>query len=202
MGSIGFVRIASFGDESIVPDFDRALEALRDTAGIVIDVRENGGGDTAYARPIMGRFVREKRRYAWMARRAPGSDALGPRWEEFVEPRGPFTYDGPVVVLVDRFSASMAEGFPMGMRGIGRAKIVGTPMAGLGAAIESFDLPRSGLTVQISAEPVYDAEGRPRWKLIPDVVVTLDGSPSAANDDAILAAGLAALVTTGASSVR
>ena len=79
----------------------------------------------------------------------------------------------------------MAEGFPMGMRGIGRAAIVGTPMMGLGAAVFALRLDRTGIQAQYSGEPVYDVAGRPRWSLRPDVEV--------ANGADILAAGVAAL---------
>lgn len=76
----------------------------------------------------------------------------------------------------------MAEGFPMGMRGLGRARIVGTPMMQLGAAVFPLRLDRTGFELQYSAEPVYDVQDRPRWQLQPDVLVP-DG-------DDILAAGL------------
>jgi len=166
-GGLGYVRIASFGDPATIARFDEALEALKGAPGLILDVRRNGGGDTAVARPIMGRFIAERRPYARMRRReGPG---LGPAWTEYVDPRGPFTYLGPVVVLTDAWSASMAEGFPMGMRGLGRARIVGTRMMGLGAAVFQIRLDRTGLQAQYSAEPVYDVGDRPRWELRPDV---------------------------------
>ena len=65
----------------------------------------------------------------------------------------------------------MANGFPMGMRTICGAMIVGTPMMGLGAAVFRFRLDRTGIEGQYSAEPVYDVSGRPRWLLKPDVQV-------------------------------
>ncbi len=164
---IGLIRIASFGDMQAIEAFDAALAALREAQGLVLDVRRNGGGDTAVARPIMGRFIKAREPYAQMRRRE--GRGLGPAWTEYVEPRGPFTFEGAVVVLTDRWSASMAEGFPMGMRGLGRARIVGRPMMGLGAAVLTFPLPESGFSVQYSAEPVYDVAGKPRWKLSPDV---------------------------------
>jgi carboxyl-terminal processing protease len=126
--------------------------------------------------------------YARMRRReaaGTGPNALSAAWTESVDPRGPFTYDKPVAVLVDHWSGSMAEGFPMGMRGIGRASIVGTPMMGLGAAVFSLRLDRTGVQAQYSAEPVYDVQGRARWTLRPDVEVKDGGD--------ILAAGISML---------
>jgi carboxyl-terminal processing protease len=168
-GTIGYIVIRSFADDAVVAAVDDALLAMRDTQGLIIDVRQNGGGDTAVARPIMGRFISEPKPYARMRRRQ-GSGLTAP-WTEMVEPRGPFTYRAPVAVLTSRWSASMAEGFPMGMRGIGRGTIVGTPMMRLGAAVFPLRLDRTGLQLQYSAEPVYDVQDRPRWHLHPDILV-------------------------------
>lgn len=177
---IGLIAIRSFSDDAAIAAFDAALTAFRDAPALLIDVRGNGGGDTAVARPIMGRFITARMPYAYMRRRAGAG--LGERWTEYVEPRGPFTYTRPVIVLCDHWSGSMAEGFPMGMRGLGRATIVGTPMMGLGAAVFPLRLDRSGIDLQYSAEPVYDVRDRPRWTMRPDVVVP-DGTD-------ILAAGI------------
>jgi carboxyl-terminal processing protease len=185
----GYIAIRSFAQPDLVERFDRALDALRTTRGLVIDVRNNGGGNTALARPIMGRFIQTRKQYAWMSRRAGGQ--MAPRWPEFVEPRGPWTYTQPVVVLVNHWSASMAEGFPMGMHGIGRATIVGTPMMGLGAGVIDAVLGWTQLPLQVSAEPVFHVDGTPRWRLRPDVLVDL-AQPSA-DDDPIVAAGLRVL---------
>ncbi|MEQ1820484.1 MAG: S41 family peptidase [Terricaulis sp.] len=182
-GDLGYIRIRTFANEGAVAAFDLALNLLGTTRGIVIDVRGNGGGDTAVARPMMGRFITETRPYAHMRRR--NGRGLSQPWIETVDPRGPFTYDGKVVVLTDHWSGSMAEGFPMGMRAVAGARIVGTRMMGLGAAVFSLRLDRTGVGAQYSAEPVYDVNDQPRWLLTPDV----ETAPGAD----ILAAGVAEL---------
>jgi len=182
-GGIGYIVIRSFNDSATVEAFDKALENLRDAPGLIIDVRDNGGGDTAVARPIMGRFITKQMPYALMRRRE--GEGLGASWTEYVDPKGPFTYDKPIVVLTSHWSGSMAEGFPMGMRGIGRATLVGTKMMGLGAAVFPIRLDRTGIKAQYSGEPVYDTNGVPRWHLRPDVEV--------AEGEDILAAGIAEL---------
>jgi carboxyl-terminal processing protease len=183
----GYIAITTFGNYDAPKAFDAALAELRDTPGLVLDVRENGGGDTEVARPIMGRFIRERRPYAMMRRRSGRGLALSDPWTEYVEPKGPFTYDKPVVVLQNHWSGSMAEGFPMGMKGIGRAVTVGTETMGLGAAVFPLRLDRTGVTINYSAEPVYDVQDRPRWTLKPDIEV-----PPGQD---ILAAGVAELGT-------
>ena len=183
---VGLIAISTFApNRGVVPAFDRALEALRNTRGLIVDVRSNAGGDTVIARPIIGRFITARTQYAWMTSRdGPG---LGPRRPEFVDARGPWTYSAPVVVLVDRFSVSMAEGFAMALSGLGRARIVGTRMARLGAAVGRIELPYSRIAVQISTEPVYAIDGTPRWELEPDIVINPQGRANR-NDPFIAAA--------------
>jgi carboxyl-terminal processing protease len=171
-GNIGYVAINSFANDSAIAEFDNALDRLQATNGLIIDVRNNGGGDTAVARPIMGRFISSRKPYAKMSKRA--GTGLGNMWIETVNPRGPFMYDKPVVVLCNHWSASMAEGFPMGMRAIANAKIIGTRMMGLGAAVYTHHIPIIDLSFQYSAEPVYDVNGNSRSNLIPDIEISND----------------------------
>ena len=67
-GGYGCIVIRSFADQAVIDAFDAALLRLRETPGLIIDVRQNGGGDTAVARPIMGRFIAEQKPYARMRR--------------------------------------------------------------------------------------------------------------------------------------
>lgn len=184
---IPYIAIRSFADEQVVREFDRALAGARDAPALIIDVRNNNGGDTVVMRPIAGRFLATRRLYAWMARRA--GPHLGNRWPEYIDPRGPWRYGGKVVILVDRWSESVAEGFAMAMHETRGAIVVGTPMAGLGAAVIKNHLPQNDVDAQISAEPVYDASGNPRNDFKPDVLVDL---ATASGSDPILSAGLAA----------
>lgn len=166
---IGWIRISSFADASTVEAFDAALERHRDAPGLILDVRENGGGDTAVGVPILGRFFEKRTLYAHMARRQGAG--MSARWDEYIEPRGPWTYTRPLVVLVDHFSESFAEGFAMALQETGRAKLIGTRMAGLDAGVVTVTLQHSGIPVQVSAEPVYRVDGRLRSATVPNLPV-------------------------------
>ena len=80
----------------------------------------------------------------------------------------------------------MAEGFAMGLDGMGRATVVGTRMGGLGAGIARTTLPNSGFGVQVSAEPVYHVSGRPRSSFRPRVRVVPSAGPTDPDLDAAL----------------
>jgi carboxyl-terminal processing protease len=185
---LAYMHFANFSDSELVGLFDRALEDFRSARAVLIDVRDNSGGDTAIAGPILGRLVAKRMQYAWMAKRqGPG---LSARWPEFIHPRGPWTFTGKVVVAVNHWSESMAEGFAMALSGMGRARVVGTAMAGLGAGLRRFHLPASGLDVQYSAEPIYQLSGRSRSDFVPDVVIRMEDA-SEGGVDRVLAAAIA-----------
>ena len=151
---VGYIAVRTFAEESVVAAINDGLDRVRRCGALILDVRNNNGGDTAVTRPVLGRFIHERKPYALMARRKGGQ--LSERWTEFVDPVGPWTYDGRVIVLVDHWTMSAAEGFAMAFRTMHRGLVAGTGMAGLGAGVGYFDLPNSHLRVQYSAEPVYD----------------------------------------------
>jgi len=189
-GGIGYVRIHNaLGDTRLVAAWDSALAAMRDTRGLVLDLRDTpGGGNTTVARGIMGRLVAEERPY--QRHELPAEERRhGVRriWVEHAAPRGPFTYTQPVVVLVGRWTASMGEGLAIGLDGMGRAQVVGTPMARLQGALYDVVLPRTRLTVRVPAERLYHVDGTPREAWAPRIQ---PGPPHHPGDDPALAAAL------------
>ena len=182
-GHIGYVRIHnSLGQRSLVREWDAALRALRQTDGLILDLRDTpSGGDTIVARPLLGRLVVEARPY--QRHEIP---AEGRTWVESVEPRGPFTYDEPVAVLVGRWTGSMGEGVAIGLDGMGRATVFGTAMAGLRGALRGHSLQHTGFQVRVPAERLYHVDGTPREAFVPPMLV----KPGASGEDVVLEAAL------------
>jgi C-terminal processing protease CtpA/Prc len=170
-GGIAHVRIHnSLGDIGLIAAFDSVLTGVRDTRGLVLDLRDTpSGGNTTVARGIMGRLT--DREQAYQRHDLPGEyRATGVRrvWTEYVVPRGPFTYTAPVVVLVGRWTGSMGEGLAIGLDGMGRATVAGRPMAGLLGALHEVELPHTGIVVRVPAERLFHTGGDPREQFRPE----------------------------------
>lgn len=162
----------SLGDHGLTVAFDSALAVLRDTRGLILDLRDTpGGGNTTVARGIMSRLV-ETERPCQRHELAAEERAFGVRrvWEEYVVPRGPFAYVQPLVVLVGRWTGSMGEGLAIGLDGMERATVVGGPMARLRGAISGRTLPNTGIEARIPTERLMHVDGSPRESFAPLVV--------------------------------
>jgi C-terminal processing protease CtpA/Prc len=184
-GETGYIKINDLGSEDTVSEFDAALEQLKPTRGLIIDLRATqSGGNTSVAEPIMGRLIERRMPYQ------RGVPMHGESWTREVSPRGSWTYKEPVVVLVGRWTASMGEGMAIGLDAMKRATIVGTRMAGLNGAVFDLQLPNSKIKLNYAAEKLFHMNGTPREDFVPPVSVGLTGKST---DDPILGTGIRTL---------
>ncbi len=191
---IGYVRFNdSLGDNSAIQAFDRALGELRNTRGLIVDLRNTpSGGNTAVAKGILGRFVSRDQPYQKHVLPTEERDTgIRRSWLELVTPRGDFIYQRPVVVLVGRWTGSMGEGLAMGFDATGTGTVVGTAMAGLVGATVRIMLPRTGIGINLPAERLYHVNGTPREAFLPKVLV--DMTRQDLGEDPILEAALRVL---------
>ncbi len=100
--------------------------------GIVVDLRNNGGGSLLEATTLTGLFI--DKGPVVQVRNSSGRISL----EEDVEPG--MAWDGPLVVLVNRYSASASEIFAAAIQDYGRGLVVGEPTFGKGTVQSLLDL--------------------------------------------------------------
>jgi len=127
----GYMKITGFmptlGGLNPAGIADRAIEAFieADVHGIIIDVRGNGGGLDALVPQIVGHFYSEPGFYEYVSCRSEnGEFRIDPEQTLTIEPRSPH-FSGPVVVLVDKYTASTAEGIPLAIQPLPQGYVVG-----------------------------------------------------------------------------
>ncbi len=117
----GFYGGESGSEPSATKDVARLLKKLKQehVTGIVLDIRRNGGGSLDEAINLTGLFIPA----------GPIVQVCGPNGHIEVgsDDDGATLYDGPLVVLTSRFSASASEILAGALQDYGRAVIVGDP---------------------------------------------------------------------------
>ncbi len=153
----------SLGNGDLIAAIDEALSGARPD-GLIIDLRDTpSGGDTLYARALMGRLIDDAKAYQRHALPQIERDTgVARQWVEEVLPRGDSLAGVPVVVLAGRWTGSMGEGLTLGLDAVADAVTIAAPMAGLLGAIYDYDLPHSGWTVKLPTETLYHVDGTPR----------------------------------------
>lgn len=99
---------------------------------IVMDLRNNGGGSLLEATTLTGLFI--DRGPVVQVRHSNGRISV----EEDIDPG--MAWDGPLVVLVNRYSASASEIFAAAIQDYGRGMVVGEPTFGKGTVQSLLDL--------------------------------------------------------------
>ncbi len=159
-----YIRFDGF-QPPITKQFKQALERFRNSPGLVIDLRRNGGGDLSVLLPIAGYFFDKKTLFAKDSTRSgkPLSEFVGIlrlSLELYVGRSGDQIYSGPVVILVDARSASSSEVFAAGMQDTQRAKIVGSPTCGCVLGIAKPRVMKGGGVLEMSEVLWFSPKGR------------------------------------------
>ncbi len=167
---IGILRINnSLGNNNLISEFDKSLNDLMNTRGLIIDLRNTvDGGNSYVARGIIGRFISEQKSYQKHSTvEQYGNNPIVERsWIEYASPRGK-QYKKPVIILVGRWTGSMGEGLAIGFDGIERAEIVGTEMERLAGEMNGFSFKHQNYGYRLSTAKLYHVNGTPREKYIP-----------------------------------
>jgi C-terminal processing protease CtpA/Prc len=145
----GYVRIYSFADNDLlsVQLWERMIRLLKTQAvpGLIIDLRQNGGGSGFLADQMAAYFFNEP---LHLGNTGYYDEKLGdfyfdPRTEDrFYLPASDLRYQGKVAVLVGPNCKSACEFFAYDMSLKARAAVVGQyPTAGLGGSVADFKMP-------------------------------------------------------------
>jgi carboxyl-terminal processing protease len=174
---IVYIRLSEFGDntnsewQQMATSISKQLKTDKSIKGVVLDLRDNPGGYLTDAIYIISEFVKS-------GTAVEQEDSDGKITAYPVNGKGSLT-DVPVVVLIDKGSASAAEIVSGGLRDNHRAVLVGENSFGKGIIEEAFDLGGgAGLHVTVAKwltpNGTWVGNGKNGKGLTPDYVVPLN----------------------------
>lgn len=219
--SVGYLRADRFGDDA-AELIDAAMDTLGSTDGLIIDIRNNSGGNASALR-LLGYFTDPGPGIALLSRpfletldgpveaedltgilrvsRAYTTEAIFAAVAEgdgavmlMIEDLGERRYRKPVVILIGPETGSAAEGFAWGAREQTDAVLIGRETAGALLSSQSFDLP-DGWRLTIPVHGNWGPDGRDFGdrKVPPHIATTLTRDAVCRGDDVDLSQATRAL---------
>lgn len=169
--------------------FDRAMNALRDCDGIVLDLRGNLGGVAAMVMGISGHFLDREVVLGTMRMRNNQLRFVSNPRRTTAEGAVVSPFAGRLAILIDPQSASTSEIFASGMQQVGRARLFGEISAGQALPALLHRLPNGDVLMHVIADfTTPDGQRIEGRGSIPDEHVALTRSNLLAGIDAPLRA--------------
>jgi carboxyl-terminal processing protease len=187
---VGLIRFNIWMPQ-LLAQLDRAVDAVRDCRGVVLDLRGNPGGAGAMVMGVGGHFLDSAVALGTMRMR--GNDlryvANPRRTSSGGQPVRP--YAGPLAILVDPLTGSTSEIFAAGLQSIGRARVFGETSAGQALPAMATRLPTGDVLLHVIADFVSPDGRRIEGRgVVPDETVPLRRADLRAGRDAAMEAAV------------
>ncbi len=131
----GYIRILRLEDVSkrrLTAALDKIARDFRNLKGIIIDIRDNPGGEDSIAIAIINRFCDRKRvAFHRKTKIGPGEDDFTPLKTWYLEPQGDVQFTGPIVLLTCDSVFSGGEVFALAIKELPHVTIVGDHTNGI-----------------------------------------------------------------------
>ena len=185
--NIGYLRYASFSNPVGEGNLDDVLSYLALCRGLIIDIRNNTGGELTTAERLAARFVNEKTLVGYMQHKTGTAHSDFSTMEaQYLEPSSNLRWHKPVCVLTNRSVFSAANTFAVWMHALPNVRLVGDHTGGGSGLPMSSSLP-NGWSVRFSACPMYDSNRQQtEFGIAADVEASLTDEATAQNRDLII----------------
>ncbi len=192
---VGVIRLSAWFPIA-VSAIAQAVDELRDSDAIVLDLRGNPGGVGGLVMGIGGHFLEDPLSLGTMRTRDTSLRFVANPQRVAPDGRRVEPYAGLLVILVDPLTASTSEIFAGGLQALGRATVVGENTAGQALPALVVRLPNGDRLIHAIADfTAPDGSRLEGTGVVPDVQIALDRSDFRNEEDPVLAAALNWILT-------
>lgn len=182
-GKVGYIRYAAFSGAVGNNHLNFVLARYANTDGLIIDIRENGGGQTSNGWRILSRFI-EQRTPVGMVRTKNSAtpNDFTPTETVYLEPSEFGRYLKKVVVLTDRGSYSASSIFALACKALPNVVLMGDTTGGGTGLPNGGQLPNAW-TYRFSISQSLEVGTNANFEdgVPPDVTVFIDPTSTAAD---------------------
>lgn len=185
--NIGYMYYGSFSRDVGEANMSQIIGRMSICRGIIIDVRNNGGGSLTNVERIASRFFNEKTLVGYISHKTgKGHSDFSEFYPKYIESSHQIRYQKPVVVLTNRGCYSAANDFVNVMKHAPHAIILGDKTGGGSGLPFSSELP-NGWSVRFSASPMYNAKKEHiEFGIEPDIYVSISSVDTSAGKDTLI----------------
>lgn len=190
---IGVHSLSGNTDDALFEPLYQSVADFSNYDGVIIDIRNNGGGNDAIARRFVQGFIDQTRDFRRYRFREPATRNSFTNWQtDQLTPNNSVNFTKPIVVLTNRYSVSSAEGFTLMLKALPNVSIVGDTTAGSTGNPGVFEMP-NGWQVYASRWQVTDPDGNyvEDNGIAPDQVIWISETDRNNGRDSILEAAMA-----------
>ena len=186
-GEVGYVRYASFEGDIQEKNMDFILKRYQDTKGLILDLRQNGGGSVQNVYNLLNRLTdQEVTLYSSAIKSGADHEAFTEAGVVKSKPQGDTQYTKPVAVLIDRGSYSATSFFATATKALDHVFLVGDTTGGGMGLPNGGQLP-NGWTYRFSITRTLSHDGQNYENGVPpDVYVVLDQADVARGVDTVI----------------
>ena len=186
--NIGYIYYGSFSNAIGESNLDEVLNELSVCDGLILDVRNNGGGLLSMSDRLAARFTNERVLTGYLCyKKGPGHNDFSLPEPIYVEPAtNRVRWQKPVAVLTNRRSYSSTNDFVGKMKAMPQAILIGDKTGGGSGLPFSSELP-NGWSVRFSASPMYDPNmNHIEFGINPDIKVDMTSEDMQQGKDTII----------------
>lgn len=174
--NIGYIRFSSFTGTMNKQHLDFILTRYQESAGLILDIRENGGGDMEDIFTLLSRFIEKKTLlYYSKIKAGPGKNDFSEAEPVYLNPHSGIRFGKKVVLLTDRGTYSAGSFTALATQAIPNVTRIGyTTGGGLGVPVGG-QLP-NGWRYRFSITQTLSLDKKPDYEqgVPPDITVQLD----------------------------
>lgn len=172
--NIGYIYYGSFSSGIGEGNLDQVISRLSICNGIIIDIRDNGGGLLTNVDKIAGRFFEDETLVGYiMHKKGPTHNSFSAPYARTVKSSDRLRYSKNVVILTNRKCYSAANDFVNAMSYAPKATIIGDRTGGGSGLPFSSELP-NGWALRFSTSPMLNAEKEQiEFGIDPDIKVDM-----------------------------
>ncbi len=185
--NVGYIYYGSFSNDVSDSGLDQILNRMAICKGLIIDVRDNGGGSLSNVEKITSRFFNERTLVGYISHKTgPNHNDFSELYPKYVESYNRIRFQKPVIVITNRGCYSATNEFVSIMKHANNVTVIGDKTGGGSGLPFTSELP-NGWSVRFSASPMFNSQkDHIEFGVEPDIYINMEPKDIDINIDTIV----------------